>query len=161
MQEINDWFIERNARGQYTNNANTTIYAINCLDGFGAQTLQQARRQRAAAVKDLPILGQLFGWGDEACANWPYRAQEPVQRVQVKNVPPILILGTTFDPATPIVWARALQRQIPNSVFVELAGDGHTAYSVGSACVDRIVNAFLLSENVSAPNLPKNGTRCE
>lgn len=161
LQEINDWFIERNARGRYTNNSNTSIYAINCLDAFGAQTLAQARRERAAVVKQLPILGQLFGWGDDACARWPYRAQEPVQRVQIKNVPPILILGTTYDPATPIVWARALQQRIPKSVLVELAGDGHTAYSVGSACVDRIVNSFLLSENVSSPVVPKNGTRCE
>ena len=161
LQEINDWFIERNARGQYTNNANTAIYAINCLDAFGAQTLQQARRERAATVKQMPILGQLFGWGDEACAAWPYRAQNPVQRLQVKNVPPMLILGTEYDPATPIQWARALQTQIPKSVLVELSGDGHTAYAVGSACMDRIVNAFLLSENVTTPVVPKNGTRCE
>ena len=161
LQEINDWFIERNARGQYLNNANTAIYTINCLDGFGAQTLQQARRERAGIVKRMPILGALFGWGDQACATWPYRAQEPVQDLRVRNVPPILILGSTYDPATPIQWARSLQTQIPKSVLVELVADGHTAYAVGSACVDRIVNAFLLSENVSAPTLPKNGTRCE
>lgn len=160
LQEINDWFIERNARGQYSSNGNVVIYAVNCLDGFGAQTLQQAKQNRAATVSKMPLLGPLFGWGDEACAAWPYRAIQPTQELRVKNVPPMLILGTTFDPATPIQWARSLQRQIPNSVLVELNADGHTAYKVGSACINRIVDRYLLSPNITSPVLPKNGTRC-
>lgn len=161
LQAIHDWFVDRDNRGRFSDNGNTLIYAVNCLDRDGAQSLSLTKSERAALLRELPIMGTLLAWGDEACAQWPYSAQESLRSIRVRSVPPMLILGSTYDPATPIVWSRSLQRQIPKSVLLERVGDGHTAYANGSACIDRKVDAFLLSSNVMSPTLPKNGTRCD
>lgn len=160
LQTINDWFIERDRKGHFTNNANTLIYAVNCLDRYGALSQAQAQQQTGKWAKQLPIMGALMAGGDEACFNWPYSAQEPLHRLTVRDVPPMLVVGSTYDPATPMRWARALQRQIPKSVLLERIGDGHTAYANGSLCIDRIVDAFLLSASVMNPTLPTDGKRC-
>lgn len=161
LQAINDWFIERNAKGRYADNGNTLIYAVNCLDRSGATSLEQAKKESANWAKRLPVMGRLMAWGDEACARWPYRAQESLAELRVRGVPPMLIVGTTYDPATPMKWARALQRQIPNAVLLERVGDGHTAYAVNSTCIDKVVDTYLLSRSLTSPSLPRSGQRCE
>lgn len=160
LQDINDWFMDRSPSGKYGDNGNTLIYAVNCLDRPGAVSLSQSRQQSASWAKQLPLMGKLLGWGDQACATWPYRAQEQVDRLRVRDVPPILVVGTTYDPATPLKWARAVQRAIPGSVLLIRQGDGHTAYVNGSRCIDRIVDAYLMSKNLDQPTLPNNGQRC-
>lgn len=160
LQNINDWFIARDARGHYADNGNTLIYAVNCLDRTGATSLSKAQEESAAWAERLPLMGRLMAWGDETCARWPYRAQTALDALVVRKVPPMLIVGSTYDPATPMKWARAVQQQIPKSVLLERVGDGHTGYDVGSLCTDNAVDAYLRSRSISAPILPKNGKRC-
>ena len=68
---------------------------------------------------------------------------------------PILVVGTTRDPATPYRWARALAADLSSGVLLGWNGDGHTAYGEGSSCVDTIVNAYLISLKV-----PRSGIVC-
>jgi pimeloyl-ACP methyl ester carboxylesterase len=70
-------------------------------------------------------------------------------------VPPVLVIGTTYDPSTTVGWARALHQQLPDSRLVEWNGDGHLAYGRGVACVDQTVTRFLF-EGV----LPEQSLRC-
>ena len=65
------------------------------------------------------------------------------------------MVGTTRDPATPYRWARALASDLSSGVLLGWNGDGHTAYGEGSACVDTIVNRYLISLKV-----PRSGTVC-
>src|SRR5699024_4404008 len=53
--------------------------------------------------------------------------------------PPIVVIGTTRDPATPHEWADALSEQLDSGVLISYDGDGHTAYGGVSACVDDAV----------------------
>jgi hypothetical protein len=69
---------------------------------------------------------------------------------------PILVVGTTRDPATPYAWARSFARQLESGRLLTFVGDGHTAYRRGSSCVDEAVDAYLLEGR-----LPGAGTRCE
>ena len=70
-------------------------------------------------------------------------------------VAPILVLGTTRDPATPLKWAEALADQLESGVLVRRDGDGHTAYNQGNGCVDRIVEDYLIDGAV-----PDDPTSC-
>ena len=70
------------------------------------------------------------------------------------GAPPILVVGTTGDPATPYVWAKALAEELDSGVLVTRVGDGHTAYGV-SPCVRDLVDSYLLE--LAAP---RNGTVC-
>ena len=79
-------------------------------------------------------------------------------RVDAAGSPPILVVGTTNDPATPVQWARSLSSQLSQGVYLEWNGDGHTAYyrDGGSACINEKVDTYLLTGTA-----PTNGTVCQ
>ena len=81
-------------------------------------------------------------------------SEEPLE-IRAEGAAPILVLGTTRDPATPFVWAEALAAQLDSGVLVERDGDGHTAYNSGNECIDSLVEDYLLDGAV-----PDEGTTC-
>lgn len=68
---------------------------------------------------------------------------------------PILVIGTTFDPATPYEGALAMVAQLGNARLLTSDGDGHTAFGRSGPCVDNAVTAYLLQLEV-----PAEGTVC-
>ena len=66
-----------------------------------------------------------------------------------------LVVGTTYDSATPYVWARSLAADLGNARLLTMSGDGHTAFPGSSACVDAAVERYL-----EALELPAEGTVC-
>ena len=68
--------------------------------------------------------------------------------------PPILVVGTTGDPATPYAWAQAVNQQIAGSVLLTRKGNGHTSYDA-SACAHAAIDDYLI--NLA---LPASGTVC-
>lgn len=161
LQTIFDWFVDRSAKGVFGSNANTAIYAVNCLDGPNAtNTIAQAKAVATRWAKRLPLMGAVMGWGDLPCANWPFKASTDVTKLRVRNVPPILVVSATYDPATPMKWGRALAKELPGAVLLTREGDGHTSYADSNLCIDRAVDAFLLSADPAQPDLPDAGKRC-
>jgi tryptophan synthase beta subunit len=75
--------------------------------------------------------------------------------VHAPGAPPILVIGTTRDPATPLAWARALAHQLDSGILVKRDGDGHTGYHAGNQCVDDTVESYLVSGRV-----PKGEVDC-
>jgi pimeloyl-ACP methyl ester carboxylesterase len=74
--------------------------------------------------------------------------------VSAPGAPPIVVIGTTNDPATPLSGATALADQLPDARLVVFEGEGHTAYG-RSDCVDDAVDEYLLTLNP-----PPDGMRC-
>jgi hypothetical protein len=72
--------------------------------------------------------------------------------VTAEGAPPILVIGTTGDPATRYVWAERLADELESGVLITNEGDSHTAY-LTSSCVQRAVNAYLLGLTVPKPGL--------
>ncbi|WP_143675948.1 alpha/beta hydrolase, partial [Streptomyces milbemycinicus] len=72
-----------------------------------------------------------------------------------KGAAPIVVVGTTRDPATPYTWARSLASQLTSATLLTYNGDGHTAYGRGSACIDTAIDTYLLT---GTP--PPSGKRC-
>ena len=54
-----------------------------------------------------------------------------------------MVVGTTRDPATPYRSAQALARDLKSGVLLGWVGDGHTAYMMGSSCIDSAVDKYL------------------
>lgn len=71
------------------------------------------------------------------------------------GAPPIIVIGTTGDPATPYAWAQAMSKQLSSAILFTREGEGHTAYGKGVTCVDRAVNSYFINGT-----LPVSGTRC-
>lgn len=73
----------------------------------------------------------------------------------VRHAPTTLVIGTTYDPATPYRGAVRLARDLGNARLLTMRGDGHTAYGGNSACIDAAVDAYLEDAVV-----PATGTTC-
>lgn len=161
LQTIFDWFVERDDHGVYKYNTNTAIYLTNCLDDPGTvRTPAQAKALASRWAKRLPLMGAAMAWSDLPCASWPYKATTDIAKLVVRQVPPILVVSATYDPATPMKWGRGLAAELPNSLLLERIGDGHTSYANGSTCIDADVDRFLLSSDPWHPNASANGTVC-
>ncbi|WP_122816154.1 alpha/beta hydrolase [Nocardioides pantholopis] len=149
-----DAYASRGPEG-YLNNSSEAIVAINCLDDPGSVPADRIPQEYAAFEKASPTLGRVFAWGLVGCADYPLRASEPAPQVRGAGAAPILVVGTTRDPATPYAWAEALADQLESGVLVTRDGDGHTGYGAGNDCVDAAVDAYLLEGTV-----PEDGLRC-
>ena len=69
-----------------------------------------------------PTLGYYFAYGGTNCKDWPYKNVRTPAPVEYKGSAPIVVVGTTGDPATPVEWASALRKQLGNAVAADLEG---------------------------------------
>jgi pimeloyl-ACP methyl ester carboxylesterase len=156
LVELADLLYERNPNGTYTNLADADT-AISCLDRPWPRSLAAYQAAAAEAKRVAPLFGAPIVWGSLACAYWPVPSY-PLPRIRaagVKGSRPILVVGTLRDPATPYRQAQALAADLASGVLLGWNGDGHTAYGEGSACVDTIVNDYLIDLAV-----PRSGLLC-
>lgn len=152
---LSDSYYERGPDGAYQNliSANS---AVNCLDTPSAfSTPEQARQALPAFEKASPVFGRFLTWAALGCAYWPVKPTGTPHRIEAKGAAPIVVVGTTRDPATPYPWARALASQLSSGRLLTYDGDGHTAYGRGSECIDSAINTYLLT---GTP--PTQGKRC-
>ena len=84
--------------------------------------------------KVAPQFGEAFVYQSLNCAFWPVRATKDPGVISADGAPPILVVGTTGDPATPYQWAVNLAKQLSSGVLLTREGEGHTAYG-DSACI--------------------------
>lgn len=152
---LSDSYYERDGAGRYTNLMFANA-AVNCVDLPPAfSTTDEVHRALPAFEKASPVFGEGLAWATLNCAYWPVAATGEPHRIEAKGAAPIVVVGTTRDPATPYRWAQALSRQLSSSRLLTYDGDGHTAYGRGSNCVDDTINAYLLR---GTP--PTEGKRC-
>jgi pimeloyl-ACP methyl ester carboxylesterase len=71
------------------------------------------------------------------------------------DAPATLVIGTTYDPATPYRWAVGLAGELGNARLLTMRGDGHTAFGSRSSCIDAAVIGYLVEGALPAP-----GTVC-
>ena len=150
---LGNLLVERDRNGHYSNLVQAET-AVDCVDRPWPRALPAWQAAAAQAARAAPQFGAAITWGSLGCAYWPVRAAAPV-RLRGKGAPPILVVGTTRDPATPFRWARALAGDLTSGVLLGWYGDGHTAYMRGSSCVDSAVDKYLISLAV-----PRTGTMC-
>jgi hypothetical protein len=105
--------------------------------------------------KASPTFGAIFAYGLSSCSQWPVSGVERPDEIDAPGAAPIVVVGTSRDPATPLEWAESLADQLSSGVLVKRDGDGHTGYNNGNACVDRIVDSYLVTGKV-----PKDGAEC-
>ncbi|MWV49241.1 alpha/beta fold hydrolase [Rathayibacter sp. VKM Ac-2803] len=150
-----DAYNGRGADGRYTDNATEAFLAINCVDyAYDGDTA--AMRADAAALEEAaPTIGRYMAYGDILCSEWPVAFEGSREPIAADGAAPILVVGTTNDPATPYVWAQALAGQLADGHLVTYTGEGHTAYNKSNSCVNDAVDAYLLEGVV-----PEEDPRC-
>ena len=141
------------ADGSFSNilSANT---ATNCLDRPAPTTVPAYRALAYRLARSAPDFGAVEAWGTLVCAYWPARAQMQPAPAHAPGAPPILVVGSTGDPATPYAWAKALARQLPRATLLTRTGPGHTAYRK-SSCIRAWADRYLETRR-----MPPAGTVC-
>lgn len=147
LQQLSYYANDQTAPAKFSSNSLSAFIAISCWDYPQTPALKGlAHRARQFAKKaNVPELARSMSWGNAPCSSWFDHSPLKPAPASTTTTAPILVIGTTYDPATPLAWARALSRQLPTSSLLTFVGDGHTAYLAGSECVDHVVNQFLLT----------------
>ncbi len=150
-----DSYYEREPDGKYANLMSANA-AVNCLDQPPAFSGPDAVDAALPSFrKASPVFGAGLAWASLNCTYWPVKPTGTPHPLTAKGAPPIVVVGTVRDPATPYKWAQSLARQLDSGVLVTYDGDGHTAYGRGSTCIDTAVNTYLLEGKA-----PPNGKKC-
>lgn len=139
-----DLYLSRNGDGTYTGNSNEVFAAVNCLDRPESPTIEQVSSGLSDYEEASPVFGPFMAWGALTCAAWPVKSSAVPGPLDATGADPILVIGTTGDPATPYPWAEALADQLSSGELLTYDGTGHTAYRSGSECVDEFVDAYLV-----------------
>jgi pimeloyl-ACP methyl ester carboxylesterase len=152
LQALADQYTDRQPSG-YADNANEAIIAVNCLDRPDYTSIAQIKAEEPAYKAASPRLGQFMLWSSLACLNWPVKAEGKPHAIKAPGTKPILVIGTTRDPATPYEWAVGLAHQLESGVLITRDGDGHTGYKQGNSCVDGAVETYLLQGTAPASDI--------
>ena len=127
-------------------------YAINCLDYAG----HPGARQRAQIVRNVVSRAPVFGGRlvtptVNACVGFTFRP-DPIPRLasraslaRIRNLK-LAISNSSADPATPLVWGRAMIRTFPSAFAVTQLGGNHVNFlRTESDCVDDPLREYLLT----------------
>jgi pimeloyl-ACP methyl ester carboxylesterase len=148
-----DKYSERDPDGEYPSNLFDANAAVNCADDGKSATLQQVRTLQGEWRQKYPIFGAALAMGMLTCTLWP-PARDPYPVGRASGAPPILVVGTKNDPATPYEQTQKLADMLGVGVVLTWDGEGHTAYPE-THCIVTAVDNYLINLNP-----PKAGTVC-
>lgn len=143
---------DRAQDGTYTSNSTLAFNAVNCLDYPMVSDTAGMRAEEQRLEQDSPTFGYFFAYGGVNCADWPYKNLRTPAPVEYRGDSPIVVIGTTGDPATPVDWAASLRKQLGNASLLTWKGEGHTAYGRANSCLEDAVDGYLVSGKIPADN---------
>src|SRR6185312_15969392 len=145
----------RESDGSYTGNGTAAFTSINCLDYPTDAGIPAMRAEAEALVEAAPTIGKYLAYGPVGCQDWKYPATGKPGELTAKGAAPIVVIGTTGDPATPYAWSQSLAEQLESASLVTFEGHGHTAYGRSNGCISNAVESYFLDGTV-----PADGLRC-
>jgi pimeloyl-ACP methyl ester carboxylesterase len=154
LLQMSDPFRGRKPNGTYSNQYDA--YTANtCLDFPVPGDVAGFTAIGESLAEDAPHFAQHIAYNDLECAFWAAPAERTPAAVRADGAPPIVVVGSTGDTATPLAWAEALTEQLDSAVLVRREGEGHTGYGF-SRCVRDAVDAYLVELTV-----PDDGLACD
>ena len=137
-----------------SSNGGDAAVAIDCLDHPVSGPVGAYADLAKMLAASAPVFGPLLAWGEASCSVWPAPSTRTVGPVAAPGSPPILVVGTTGDPATPYAWAVNVAQELSHGVLLTRDGVDHVAYFY-SPCVRDYVQAYFVSGTA-----PPSGTTC-
>jgi pimeloyl-ACP methyl ester carboxylesterase len=153
LLQFADLLVERKENGTYSNQSESNM-AVNCVDKPSPDPAGFAKDAQEAK-KVAPRFGPFIVWSTLPCSYWPAKPTQEARPLKAAGAAPIVVVGTTRDPATPYQWSKNLSSQLDSGVLLSLDGDGHTAYLSGPPCIKTAVETYLITTQP-----PKDGTMC-
>jgi pimeloyl-ACP methyl ester carboxylesterase len=150
--DLADRYAERDPSGHYTNLFDANA-AVNCADDGKSPTVDQIRTAQTDWRAKYPLFGAPLAVGGLTCALWPGK-RDPYPVGKAVGAPPIVVVGTKGDPATPYEQTATLAEMLGVGTVLTWEGEGHTAYPE-TRCISNAVNGSLISLKV-----PEAGLTC-
>jgi pimeloyl-ACP methyl ester carboxylesterase len=129
-------------------------FATSCLDSDWPDDPAQLLAAGKEAAGAAPRFGEMVVNDYVRCALWPVE-EKPLSPTTAPGTPPILVISTTNDPATPYESGVRLADQLESGVLLTHEGNGHTVFGDGVDCIDSAVATYLVDLRP-----PEHGTRC-
>lgn len=148
-----DSYLMRQPDGSYGNGFDI-YFGVGCLDSSWPRDPDKVFANAKAIAAKAPLLGEGLVNDYVRCSLWPVKP-EPLPDVTAKGSPPIVVVSTTRDPATPYESGVKVAQRLPQGVLLTNDGDGHTVTFQGKACVDDAITSYLIDDKA-----PKDGLRC-
>ena len=150
--QLYDDYYQRKDDGTYGNELEAFL-AISCLDDPGASSVEDVDSHIEDFIAAAPRLGGNFAYG-YSCALWPVKQASKVT-ITGKGAGPIVVVGTTGDPATPLDSTRKMALGLEQGILIVVDANQHTGYGANN-CVVKAVDDYLIKLTV-----PANETTCK
>jgi pimeloyl-ACP methyl ester carboxylesterase len=150
--QLYDDYYQRKEDGTYGNELEAFL-AISCLDDPGATSTDEVDSHIEDFIAAAPRLGGNFAYG-YSCALWPVKQADKVN-ITGKGAGPIVVVGTTGDPATPLDSTRKMALGLEQGILIVVEANQHTGYGANN-CVVKAVDDYLIKLIV-----PANETTCK
>jgi pimeloyl-ACP methyl ester carboxylesterase len=151
LQVLADVYLGRQPDGTYDNSQLAGL-AINCADDPRRPPVDEVRAQAEVSAQASVHFAD-FLRASTGCIG----TADPIDPIAIgpaDGAAPILVIGTTGDPATPYEWAVELTDLLSSGVLYTVEAQGHTAF-LSVACVDDVVIDYLVDLE-----LPDAGSSC-
>lgn len=132
----------------------SVYFAVSCLDIAWPDTPEVLLDRAEDAGRVAPHFGEALLNDYLRCTVWPVPS-DPLGAISAPDAPPILVVSTTGDPATPYEDGVVVANRLERGILLTNEGEGHTITFQGSPCVDRVVIDYLI-DRVE----PAEGDRC-
>jgi pimeloyl-ACP methyl ester carboxylesterase len=141
---------------------NDVYWNVMCADQqIEIHDLAEYKAQRTRLANRFPNVEWIPYVGNTSqCVGNPIKLTNPPHKLTIKGAPPLVMIGNSHDPATPLAFSRTAARQ-SRSHLITYEGWGHTAYYPGeqvSPCVNAAVEAYLIDltvpKNLTCPAVP-------
>ncbi len=144
--QLADQYAKREPDGTYSNMFDANL-AVNCADAKDTPSVAEIRRLQTEWRTKYPLFGAPLATGMLPCTLWPGE-RDPYPVGPAVNAPPIVVVGTTGDPATPYENTADLASMLGVGEVLTWEGEGHTAYP-STPCIVKAVDAYLI--DLTAP----------
>jgi len=141
--KLADEYTGRQNDGSYPNNEFDSGAVIDCLDFNEPRSVEKIRSDAGVFTAKAPLFGPYLAYGGVTCKFFNQDTEVTIEPTATAN--PVIIIGTTGDPATPYEWSQGLSQLLTNSRLISLTGEGHTGQGQGNACIDDQIDNFYLT----------------
>ena len=149
-----DSYYQRQDDGSWPN-VLEAFQVISCMDDPTRMTVEEedaaSALYREAAPRFAP--NTIGGYG---CTFFP-PSEDPRVAITAKGAGPVLVMGTTGDPATPIEGTRSMADSLEDGRLVVVTAEGHGGYGT-STCATEVIDRYLIDP---VANAPEDGTTCD
>ena len=152
LLELHDTYYQRSFDGTYANDLEA-FQVISCADTPDRPTVDEVDAEAVRYREVAPTLIPEDSLGGYFCTFFP-ESTDPRVTITGAGAGPIVVIGTTGDPATPFDSTVRMSDTLEDGRLIIVEADQHTGYDV-NRCVIEAVNDYLIDLEP-----PEDGLEC-